>query len=134
MLSKVVVVPVDEFKKWYFGSEVAPAPKLQKAAISAGATVESALDIFNRKFCTACHSLDGSPMVGPSFKGLYGKKRMATDLKGVEHGVTADDAYLARAIQDPAAENVKGYPPAMPKNPLTETELKQVIHYIQSLK
>jgi cytochrome c oxidase subunit II len=134
MLSKVVVVPVDEFKKWYFGSEIAPAPKLQKAAISAGATVESALDIFNKKLCLACHSMDGSPMVGPSFKGLYGKKRMVSDLKGVEHGVTADDAYLARAIQDPAAENVKGYPPAMPQNPLTDAELKQVIRYIQSLK
>jgi cytochrome c oxidase subunit II len=134
MLSKVVVVPVDEFEKWYFGSGDAPAPKPQKTAVAVDTTAGAAHDIFNRKLCLACHSMDGSPMVGPSFKGLYGKKRMVTDLKGGEHEVTADDAYLARAIQDPAAENVKGYPPAMPKNPLTDVELKQVIRYIQSLK
>lgn len=134
MLSKVVVVPVAEFEKWYFGSEDVSAPQPQKKAIASIAAVEPALNIINQKLCLACHSLDGSPMVGPSLKGLYGKKRMVTDLKGVEHRVTADDDYLARAIQDPAAENVKGYPPAMPKNPLTDAELKQVVRYIQSLK
>jgi len=135
MLSKVVVVPVDEFEKWYFGNEDAPVRKPHKtAAIVAATSNMSALNILNQKYCPTCHSIDGTPMVGPGFKGLYGKKEIVTDQKGREYQVTADEAYLSRAIQDPAAENVKGYPPAMPANPLTSAELKQVIEYIETLK
>jgi cytochrome c oxidase subunit II len=135
MLSKVVVVPVDEFEKWYFGNEDAPAPGPHKTAAVITATSNvSALSILNQKYCSACHSIDGSPMVGPSFKGMYGKRETVTDQKGRERQITVDGAYLSRAIQDPAAENVKGYPPTMPANPLTSAELKQVIEYIETLK
>jgi cytochrome c oxidase subunit II len=135
MLSKAIVVPVREFEKWYFGGEDAPIPGFKNtAAIPAAGVSQTALNILNQKFCPACHSIDGSPMVGPSFKGLYGTRQTVTDLKGLEHEVTVDDSYLERAIQEPAAENVKGYPPAMPENRLTDSELKKVVAYIKSLK
>jgi cytochrome c oxidase subunit II len=137
MLSKAVVVPVEEFKKWYFGNEDAPIPKPRKSAaetVVVSPSSASAPNILNQKYCSACHSIDGSPMVGPSFKRLYGKKETITDPKGKEHEIIVDEAYLARAIQDPAAETAKGYPPAMPANPLTGAELKQVIQYIETLK
>ena len=137
MLSKVVVVPVEEFEKWYFGSEDVPAPKPRKAiaaTVVAAASNVSALNILNQKYCPTCHSIDGSPAVGPSFRGLYGKKETITDQKGRKREIIVDEAYLARAIQDPAAETAKGYPPAMPANPLTSDELKQVIQYIETLK
>jgi cytochrome c oxidase subunit II len=134
MLSKVIVVSVEDFEKWYFGNEEAPLPKPERSAAPIAASSEKALNILNQKFCPTCHSIDGSPMVGPSFKGLFGAKETVTDLNGREHEIDVDEAYLARAIQDPGAENVKGYPPAMPKNPLTNEELNAVIEYIKSLK
>ena len=66
-------------------------------------------------------------------KGLFGRREVVTDSKGKEHEVIVDDAYLAQAIQNPNAENVKGYPPAMPKTAMTEAELKQIIEFIKTL-
>jgi cytochrome c oxidase subunit 2 len=135
MLAKAVVVPVSDFAGWYFGDENAPLPERTVASGPARAVpADSALNILNQKFCTTCHSIDGSAMVGPSLKGLYGKREVVLDSKGGEHGMVVDDAYLARAIQDPGAFNIKGYPPAMPKTPITEAELNQIIGYIKTLK
>ncbi len=136
MLSKAVVVPVSDFESWYFGDEDAPLPKQIRASrLTKTETAETpALSIMNQKFCPSCHSIDGSAMVGPSLKGLYGTKQTVIDSKGKEYEVMVDDAYLARAIQDPGYETVKGYPPAMPKNPLTDAELRRVIEFIKTLK
>jgi len=135
MLSKVIVVPVEDFEQWYFGNEGAPTPVSNKTAVTAeAASNASALNILNQKSCLACHSMDGSPMVGPSFKGLYGKRQIVTSPQGREREIAVDEAYLSTAIQDPAVEIVKGYPPAMPDNPLTAAELQQVIQYIESVK
>jgi len=138
MLSKAVVIPLSDFEGWYFGDENTPLPsqraKGTPAPAKPSAAGNPALNIMNQKLCPACHSVDGSAMIGPTLKGLYGKKQTVVDAKGKETVVTVDDAYLARAIQDPAQDTVKGYPPSMPKNPLTEPELKQVIEYIKSLK
>ncbi len=135
MLAKAVVVPVSDFATWYSGSEDIPLPGQAKAAsTAAGIAVDPAMDILNQKSCTACHSTDGSAMVGPSLKGLYGKKEIVTDSKGNEYEVTVDEAFLIRAIQNPGTIVVRGYPPAMPQNPLAESELEQVIAFIKNLK
>jgi cytochrome c oxidase subunit 2 len=135
MLSKAVVVPVADFEAWYFGSEEASLPGQAKKSVSA--TEQSgtaALKILNEKSCTTCHSIDGSPMVGPSLKALYGKRQVITDSSGKDHEATVDDAYLVKAIQTPSADTVKGYPPIMPNNPLNDSELKQVVDYIKTLR
>jgi len=138
MLSKAVVVPVSDFESWYFGGEDAPPPKATKVSGTGPAKSKTAevpaLTIMNQKFCPTCHSIDGTPLVGPSFKGLYGRRQVVIDSKGKPLEITVDDAYLARAIQDPGYEIVKGYPPAMPKSPLTDAELKQVVDFIKTLK
>ena len=51
-----------------------------------------------------------------------------------EREVVVDEAYLEKAIQDPMAEVLKGYPPAMPENSLSATELKDVIDYVRGLQ
>jgi cytochrome c oxidase subunit 2 len=60
---------------------------------------------FNRYACASCHSIDGSEGTGPTFQGLAGK---TVQLEGGET-VTADRAYLERAIVDPDADVVEGY-------------------------
>jgi cytochrome c oxidase subunit 2 len=135
MLSKAVVVPVTDFEAWYFGDEGTPLPKQAKApgplpAPSPG----SALRLLKQKLCLTCHSVDDSAMVGPSLKGLYGKKATVLDPQGRELMVTVDEAYLSRAIRDPGAEIAKGYPPIMPPTPVTDAEIKQMVEFIKTLR
>jgi cytochrome c oxidase subunit 2 len=47
--------------------------------------------------------------------------------------VTADDAYLTRAIADPGAERVAGFALEMPANDLSEEEIAQIVAYIRAL-
>ena len=133
MLAKAVVIPVEEFEKWYFGGEEIPPTSNTKASASAEeAMKDPTVDLLNRNLCLSCHSLDGSPMVGPSLKGLYGRKTTVITPDGKETEATVDDAYLATSIREPAAEIAKGYPPAMPANQLSGDEIKQVIEFIKA--
>ena len=82
--------------------------------------------------CLACHSVDGSQMVGPTWKGLYGHEVELED----GSTVVADEAYLRESITDPLVKMVKGYPPSMPPfgATLTEEQMADIIEYIKSLK
>jgi cytochrome c oxidase subunit 2 len=134
MLAKAIVVSASDFQSWYFSD--APLPMRVKASTPAQdeAAASPALSIMNQKSCPACHSIDGTALVGPTLKGLYGRKQIIIDSEGKEREIIVDEPYLVRAINDPGVEVVKGYPPAMPKTPLPETELKAVIEYIKTLK
>ena len=135
MLSKVVVVPLREFEAWYFGDENAPLPgKPAPAAPAAPGTENPVVTLLRTKSCLTCHSLDGSVMVGPTFKGMFGLKETVVDAGGQERQVLVDEAYLEHAIRDPRAETLKGYPPAMPPAALTDEELKQMVGYLKGLK
>jgi cytochrome c oxidase subunit II len=134
MLAKAIVVPVSDFESWYFSDARLP----QKAKSSGPAKVEAAanpgLSILSGKFCSTCHSIDGTALVGPTLKGLFGKRQIVVDSKGKEREITVDEPYLALAINDPGFEIAKGYPPVMPTSPLTEKELTAVIDFIKTLK
>jgi cytochrome c oxidase subunit 2 len=104
------------------------------AAAAAPLAENPAMAVLNEKSCLTCHSLDGSVMVGPTFKGLYGQKELVKESNGKEREIIVDDARLAKAIRDPNGEIVKGYPPAMPPIQLTEAELNQVVEFIKRLK
>jgi len=135
MLSKVIVVPVSDFEAWYFGDENAPIPGRTRIQASADLpATDAAMVLLNQKSCLTCHSLDGRVMVGPTFKGLYGHTETVRDASGQEREVRVDESRLARAIQAPNAEIVKGYPPAMPAAELSEPELNRIVELIKSLK
>ena len=135
MLSKVIVVPEDEFKAWYFGGDDAPEPGKSFRASEAHPGLDGlppGLAVLTAKGCLTCHSVDGKPKVGPTLKAIYGKEQQVL-IAGVPKTITVDDAYLRRAITDPMAQVVRGYPPAMPLTPLTEQELSEVVRYIKTL-
>ncbi|BGE84537.1 MULTISPECIES: redoxin domain-containing protein [Methylosinus] len=84
--------------------------------------------------CVTCHSTDGSPGAGPSWKGLAGQEATLDDGRRV----LRDETYLTRAIAEPDAEIVQGYAKgvmsgAIPGKPLTESELAALVRYLQSL-
>ena len=83
--------------------------------------------------CVACHSIDGSVLVGPTWKGLFGHE---VELEGGAT-VTADDAYLQESIVNPAAQIVKGFPNVMPAvyaQSLKPDEIAAIIEYIKTLQ
>jgi cytochrome c oxidase subunit 2 len=123
MLTKILALPGEEFTKWYQekkGGVVAKGPPPGE-------------QLYLTKGCAACHSIDGSPRVGPTWKGLY-KKPIKVMTAGKERTVIADDVYLRRSIEDPNADITAGYPPIMPKEKLTEEETKGLLDYIETLK
>lgn len=135
MLSKAVVVPEEEFRAWLLGPEGTPPPGkgLVAEALKPAADEPPAVTILRAKTCLTCHSIDGKVMVGPTFKGIFGN-RQTVRAGGKEIEVTVDEAYLKKAIQDPQAEILKGYPPTMPPTALSDAELEEVVGYIKGLK
>lgn len=80
--------------------------------------------------CLSCHSTDGSTIVGPTWKGLYGHEVPLTD--GTT--VIADDAYITQSIREPNAQVVEGFPAIMPPfDYLTDQDIADLIAYIKSL-
>jgi cytochrome c oxidase subunit 2 len=125
MLSKVTVVPEEEFNQWY-----------QKGIEERTAKIPArGIQLFQEKGCRACHSVDGTPLVGPTVKGLFGKT-VTVLTEGKERQVMADETYLKTSLLEPNADVVKGFPPIMPsqKGLITDEELEGIIQYIKELK
>jgi len=124
MLTKIVVLPEEEFKKWY------QTGKEMEAKLPPSGT-----QLFQERGCKACHSIDGTPGLGPTLKGLFGKTvTVLTD--GKERKLVADEAYLRKSILEPNADIVKGFPPIMPslKGLLTDQEIDALVSYLKGLK
>lgn len=133
MLSKVIVVPEDSFKAWYFGGENAAEPTWKLAPAPSNASEPPAVALLRKHECLACHSVDGKPMVGPTFRGMFGQ-REEVQATGGTRTLTVDEAHLRSSILEPQKEILKGYPDAMPPNELRGAELDQVITYLKDLK
>jgi cytochrome c oxidase subunit 2 len=138
MLSKIYIVPEDEFKAWYFGDERAPLPGRNLVARSESAHPPipgepAGLSLLRSKGCLACHSTDGRTMVGPTFKGIFGRREEVL-VAGLATTVAVDEAYLRRSIEHPQEQVVRGYPPAMPATRLEGQELGEVVGYLKTLK
>lgn len=89
---------------------------------------------YTEKLCIGCHSLDGSRVVGPSFKGLYGREGKFTD--GASY--VADDAYITESILKPNAHVVEGYPSPSPmpvyEGQLSNEQVTDIIEFIKTVK
>lgn len=67
--------------------------------------------------CSSCHSLDGTPMTGPSWKGLFvkegdkivGRKRDVIE-NGEKKTITVDEAYVTESILNPRQKLVADDP------------------------
>ncbi|NCT84352.1 MAG: c-type cytochrome [Comamonadaceae bacterium] len=131
MRGTVVVEDEAAFQAWLgaqptFAALLAPAAPAQTAALDLAARGKA---LAQSKGCVGCHSVDGSPLVGPSWKGLFGKTETFAD------GSTAlvDAAALRHKIREPQSRTVKGFPPLMPKLDIKDDELDALVAYIQSV-
>jgi cytochrome c2 len=88
--------------------------------------------LYETKGCIQCHTIDGSPKIGPSFKGSWG-----TDV-ALAGGVTLrfDAAYVRESLAHPQSQARPGYPPSMPSfdGLLREREIDALIAFLESLR
>jgi cytochrome c oxidase subunit II len=104
----------------------------KEAAANTGPPEVRGAKLVESKGCVACHTVDGSPRVGPTFKGAFG-----TEIPLAGGGKTiVDENYIRESLLAPQAKSRPGYPPSMPsfEGQLKETEIEAIIAFIKSLK
>lgn len=125
MIAKVIVLSPTDFEDWRNKKDGALDDNLSLA--------EQGEVVFRKKACAGCHSVDGSVLVGPTFKGLWGKTEKFAD----GSNALVDEAYLRESIIEPNAKVVAGFQAGqMPtfKGIITDAEINALTAYIQSLK
>ena len=87
--------------------------------------------IYTRQGCSACHSVDGSTIIGPTFQNLFGAERAFTD----GTSAVADENYIRQSVMEPNSQIVEGFAPAMPTyaGRIDDEEITALIAYIRSL-
>ena len=66
-------------------------------------------ELWQSEGCVACHSLDGSGVIGPSWQNTWGSTRTLAD--GTT--VTVDETYVIESIREPTAKVAEGFSPVM---------------------
>jgi len=122
MRSVMVVMSHEEYEHWARQEEKPGTLPLTKKGE----------ELVEHSGCLACHSLDGSEKVGPTFKGLFGHTVVLSDGKSI----VADESYIRESIFDPNARIVKGFQPVMPafKGILKDEDMPAIIAYMKTLK
>jgi cytochrome c oxidase subunit 2 len=71
-------------------------------------------------------------LVGPTFKGLWGRKE---NLEG-GGSATVDENYIRESLLQPNAKVVAGYQPLMPSfaGQLSDDDINAIIEFIKSVK
>lgn len=87
--------------------------------------------LFTTKACATCHTIDGTPSIGPTLKDIYNHNVTLDN----GSSVLVDENYIRRSIIDPQSELVRGYPAVMPtyQGLLKEREVDALIAFIKSI-
>jgi cytochrome c oxidase subunit 2 len=147
MWGKVVALAPGDFDRWeagwnpdavdlqhlgiYLGDAVtgdAPEPGERDED---GDLVREGLKAATVRGCMRCHTVDGSPHIGPTWRGLFGKMETMSDGSTVR----VDEAYITQSMMDPEARLVAGYPPVMPsyQGEISAPETAAIIEYMKTL-
>ncbi len=125
MQRPVIVTTQADYDAWTKQQAIAEAALLAKGGPEAGKAIVA------QNGCGGCHSIDGSKLTGPTWRGLYQSQVKLSDGRTV----TADEAYLTESIHDPNAKIVAGFPAnVMPHFNLTDQQIKAIVSYIETLK
>lgn len=120
MLAKVEVMTYEDFEAWVSeGGDNIPLPVLGQEIVE------------GRGGCLACHTTDGTTLLGPSFKDIFGHKVKLT----TGESVMVDADYIRESILNPQAKIVAGFAGIMPtyQGLLTEREIAGVIEYLKTI-
>jgi cytochrome c oxidase subunit 2 len=124
MLTKARVVEQADFDKWF-----------NEFKDSTSGAEPAGYTLLRNTGCLACHSIDGTKLVGPSFRGLYGKERVVISGNN-QVTVTADESYILNSIYDPNSQVVSGFNKGIMKSYkdlLKEADIKIITDYLKTL-
>ncbi len=122
MLADVLVMEQDDFEAW-----------ADEMANSIPEFPEERGRLWAEQYgCLACHSVDGSELVGPTWLNVYGS------VENLQDGTSqlVDDAYIYESIRQPGLKLVAGYEDQMPADigqDLTDEQINDIIAFMQSL-
>jgi len=124
MNAKMIVMNQTDYDAWQKHEREEEAGAVSMA--------EKGHEIMEKSGCLSCHTIDGTPKIGPTVKGLFGSKVAFTD------GTTAiaDEQYIRDYILTPNTRVIKGFQPIMPsfKGILKDEDITALIVYIKTLK
>jgi cytochrome c oxidase subunit 2 len=129
MLSRVVAVPEDVFRKWYAGESV------EIPGVTAAADRPRGAQLLKEKGCLDCHSLDGSKAIGPTLQGIFGRSETVI-VGGKKKSIIEDEGYVVESILEPSAKIVAGFKDMMPsqKGKISDGELREIVEFLRTLK
>lgn len=129
MNAKVKVMSKASFDTWFNDTT------MMEKAVEGTAPGSAGMEIMKANGCNACHSTDGSKIVGPSYLNLWGEQQVVIR-DGKEITLKVDEEYIKRAIYDPGFEIVKGYPKGLMqsyKSTLTDSDITKITEYLKTL-
>ncbi len=138
MITTVEVMPETDFNAWYQGEkrpQTAAGRNKEVAKQNKEQVRPNAASLLQVKGCLVCHTTDGTPKIGPTFKHIIGKKETVVR-DGKEREIVVDEAFIKQSILQPEIDRVKGFPPVMPsqKGLLKDDELDAIIAYLKGLQ
>lgn len=139
MRGTIVAMPPDAFDRWLAqqkrGREEqidASTPVSDKVRYQPGNLAREGERVAAEKGCLKCHSIDGAPHIGPTWRGLYGRVERLSDGSSVH----VDESYMTESMMAPAAKVVAGFQPVMPsyQGQLSPADVAAILEYIKSLR
>lgn len=103
----------------------------KQALEGGGDPVEHGKRLYAAKGCVTCHTIDGSPRIGPTFKGTFGSTQQTS-----AGPVVVDEDYIRESLLTPGAKVRVGFNNQMTsfEGQLKEKDIEGLIAFIKSLK
>jgi len=128
MYTYVKVMEENEFTDWLVDTT-------QVAAVDLDSPTATGKRIMQNIGCFACHTLDGTKLVGPSFKGIWDTQRTVVTGKETRQ-VLVDEEYIKSSIYDPNADVVEGFGKGLMlsyQGQLSEDDITNIVEYLKTL-
>jgi len=93
------------------------------------AVAQRGQEISTEEGCIACHTVDGSLGVGPSWLGMMGRIQNLVD----GSSIVVDEEYFRESIRYAGRKMVEGYPKVMPSYLMEEDEYLALIAFARQL-
>jgi len=130
MRAQVIALAPEDFARWL---EAARGPLPLPGAKGEGqGLAERGREVAAKHGCLRCHSIDGTPFIGPTWAHSFGTQR------GLAGGgsVLVDEPYLTESMMDPDAKIAAGFQAVMPsyQGLLDPEETAALLEFIRSLR
>lgn len=142
MRGQVVALSVEDYDRWLEGDDLTQAvagPRYEPPWVVGNTAPAQDLDLVvvgervaAEQGCLRCHSIDGTPHIGPTWAGLYGS---VVELSSGER-VSVDGAYITESMMDPMVKIHRGFAALMPSylGKIRPAETAAIIEFMRSLR